>query len=129
MKKVFFAFLAVLAIAFTGCKTDNATVTVTVKDTANNPIASRAVFYTDKASLIAESVLPPTPEALIGLDDSSWSYVETNSQGTVTFNVMMSVANLTYYFVVFDLGSNRWVQKEYNLKRGANQDIEFVLNK
>ena len=129
MKKVFFAFLAVLAIAFTGCKTDNASVTVTVKDTANNPIASRAVFYTDKASLIAESVLPPTPEALIGLDDSSWSYVETNSQGTVTFNVMMSVANLTYYFVVFDLGSNRWVQKEYNLKRGANQDIEFVLNK
>lgn len=129
MKKVFFAFLAVLAIAFTGCKTDNATVTVTVKDTANNPIASRAVFYTDKASLIAESVLPPTPEALIGLDDSSWSYVETNSQGTVTFNVLMSVANLTYYFVVFDLGSNRWVQKEYNLKRGANQDIEFVLNK
>ena len=129
MKKVFFAFLAVLAIAFTGCKTDNASVTVTVKDTANNPIASRAVFYTDKASLISESVLPPTPEALIGLDDSSWSYVETNSQGTVTFNVMMSVANLTYYFVVFDLGSNRWVQKEYNLKRGANQDIEFVLNK
>lgn len=129
MKKVFFAIMAVLAIACTGCKTDNATVTVTVKDTANNPIKDRAVFYTDKASLIAEAVLPPTPEALIGLDDSSWAYAETNSQGTVTFNVPMTVANLTYYFVVFDLGSNRWVQKEYNLKRGANQDIEFVLNK
>ena len=60
MKKVFFAIMAVLAIACTGCKTDNASVTVTIKDKANNPIKDRAVFYTDKASLIAEAVLPPT---------------------------------------------------------------------
>ena len=129
MKKVFFAIMAVLAIACTGCKTDNASVTVTVKDTANNPIKDRAVFYTDKASLIAEAVLPPTPEALIGLEDSNWAYVETNSQGTVTFNVPMSVASLTYYFVVYDLGSKSPIQKEYKLKRGANQEIEFVVNK
>lgn len=129
MKKVLFAFLAVLAIAFSGCKSDNANVTVSVKDKANNPIASRAVFYTDKASLIAEAVLPPSPEELIGGGESSWSYVETNSQGVVEFKVLLSVADLKYYFIVYDDGSKSWAQKEVTLKRGGKHEVEFVLNK
>lgn len=130
MKKVVFILLSVLAIALTSCKYDNASVTVNVKDTAGAPVADRMVFYTDQASLIMDAVLPPTPEELLGLEEgSSWSHVETNKQGTVSFQIMMGVAKLKYYFIVFDLGSNQWVEKEVTLQRGLNEQIDFEVNK
>ncbi|MBR6508626.1 MAG: hypothetical protein IKT19_03775 [Paludibacteraceae bacterium] len=129
MKKVFLFLLSVMAVALTSCKTDNATVTVSVMDTADEPVAKRVVFYTDKASAILESVLPPSPEALIGLEDSSWEYAETNNQGTVTFKILMSVASAKYYFLVFDDGTKKFVDKEVTLERGKNKDVEFVVNK
>ncbi|MBO4250552.1 MAG: hypothetical protein J5884_04775 [Paludibacteraceae bacterium] len=130
MKKVFFMLLAVMAIAFTGCKVEDATVTVSVENTAGYPVANRYVFYIDKASYIAGAVLPATPTELItGLDESGWEYAETNAQGTVTLKIAMAVAKAKYYFVVFDLGSNQWVEKEIELQRGKNADIEFVVNK
>ena len=130
MKKVFFMLLAVMAIAFTGCKVDNAKVTVSVKDTAGYPVANRYVFYIDKASYIAGAVLPATPTELItGLDESGWEVVETNNSGVVTFNIAMAVTKAKYYFVVYDLGSNQWKEKEVELVRGQNEQIDFVVNK
>lgn len=129
MKKLFFALLSVLAIAFTSCKLDDATVTVSVKDKLGDPVANRAVFYTDQASLILGSVLPPSPTELLLLDDESWEYVETNKQGTVTFKILMGVAKAQFYFLVFDEGSNQWEQKEVTLQRGLNEEIEFEVNK
>lgn len=130
MKKVLFALLAVIAIAFTSCKIENAKVTLTVQDTAGAPVANRNVFYIDKASYILGAVLPPTPTELItGLDESGWEYVQTNQAGTVTFNVPMAVAHANYYFEVFDEGSNQWVEKEITLVRGQNELIEFTVNK
>ena len=129
MKKLFFALLSVLAIAFTSCKVDDATVTVSVKDTAGNPVANRAVFYTDQASLILGSVLPPSPTELLLLDDESWEYVETNKQGTVTFKVLLAAAKTEFYFLVYDEGSNQWIEKDVILQRGVNDEIEFEVNK
>ncbi|MBR4564861.1 MAG: hypothetical protein IKO26_10470 [Paludibacteraceae bacterium] len=129
MKKFFFACLAVMTIAFTSCKLDDATVIVTVKDKTGEPVANREIFYTDEASLVIGAVLPPSPTELIGLDDESWAYVETNKQGTVTFKVLMGVASLKHYFIVFDEGSKEWVEKTVTLQRGLNEEIEFEVNK
>ena len=130
MKKVFFMLLAVMAIAFTGCKVDNATVTVSVKDTAGTPLADRYVFYIDKASYIAGAVLPPTPTELItGLDESGWEYAETNAQGTVKLQIPMAVAKASFYFITYDFGANKWVEKEIELQRGKNDAVDLVVNK
>lgn len=130
MKKVFFVFLSVLAIVLTSCKFENTNVTVSVQDTEGAPVANRMVFYTDQASLILDVVLPPTPDELIGVEEGgSWLYVTTNKQGTVTFPIVMGVAKLKYYFIVFDEGSNQWVEKEVTLQRGVNETIEFEVNK
>ena len=130
MKKVFFMLLAVMAIAFTGCKVDDATVTVSVQDGAGTPLADRYVFYIDKASYIVGSVLPPTPtELLTGLDESGWEYAETNAQGTVKLKIEMAVAKAKFYFITFDFGTNKWVEKEVELQRGKNADVELVVNK
>ena len=132
MKKVIFAMIAVLAIAFTGCKVEDATVTVNVYDTAGTPVANRAVFYIDKASYIVGAVLPPSPtELMTGLDESGWQYVVTNKMGTVTFTIPMAVAKAKFYFLVFDEGSNQWVgaNKEYELQRGKNEEINFEVNR
>lgn len=130
MKKVLFMLLAVMAVAFTSCKVDNATVTVSVEDTTSKPLADRYVFYIDKASYIAGSVLPPTPtELLTGLDESGWEYAETNAQGTVTLKIEMAVAKAKFYFITFDFGSNKWAEQEVELQRGKNADVKLVVNK
>ena len=128
MKKVFFALLSVLAIAFTSCKFDNANVTVSVKDKDGDPVADREVFYTDKASMIIGALLPPSPEELIGLDDGSWEYRTTNKSGIANLKIMMGVASAKYFFLVYDKETRGWKDKEVTLKRGENQDIEFVVN-
>jgi len=127
MKKVFIALLAVAAIALTSCKFDNAHVTVSVIDEFELPVANRAVFYTDKASLIIGAVLPPTPEELIGLGDSSWEYVTTNQLGYVTFDVLMGVSKMKYYFIVYDEGTRGWKEKEVELQRGKNEEIVIAV--
>ena len=130
MKKVFFMLLAVMAIAFTGCKVDDATVTVSVQDGTGYPLKDRYVFYIDQASYIVGSVLPPTPtELLTGLDESGWEYASTNAQGTVTVKIEMAVAKAKFYFITYDFGTNKWAEKEVELQRGKNADVEFVVNK
>ena len=128
MKKVFFALLSVLAFAFTSCKLDNATVTVSVTDKEGSPVAFREVFYIDKASRILDVVLPPSPDELIGIDEGSWEYVKTNKSGTVTFKILMGVAKANYYFIVFDEGSKQWVEKEVTLQRGLNEQVDLEVN-
>ena len=130
MKKVLLLMLSVMAIAFTSCKTDNANVTVSVKDTAGEPVANRYVFYIDKASYIAGAFLPPTPtELMAGLDESGWAYAETNNQGAVSLQIEMAVAKAKFYFIVFDDGKKNWAEKEVELQRGQNDEIAFVVNK
>ena len=128
MKKILFALLAVLTLVLTGCKIDNAKVTVSVKDTAGNPVADRYVFYTDKISAITDLVLP-SPEAMLEGDDGTWQYGSTNAQGTVTFNIIMVVPSLTYEFVVYDLGNGDPIIKEVKVKRGEANEVEFEVNK
>lgn len=127
MKKVFFALLSVLAIAFTSCKFDNANVTVSVKDKDGDPVAGREVFYTDKASMIIGAIIP-SPEELIGLDDGTWEYAKTNKLGLANLKIMMGVASAKYVFIVYDEETRGWKNQEVTLKRGENQDIEFVVN-
>ena len=130
MKKVFFMLLAVMAVAFTSCKVDNANVTVSVKDTTGAAVADRYVFYIDQASYIAGSVLPPTPtELLTGLDESGWAVAETNAQGIVKLQIALGVAKAKYYFEVYDLGSNQWKEKVVELVRGQNEQVDIVVNK
>jgi len=127
MKKVLFALLAVVALALTSCKFDNAHVSVYVSDEFELPVANRAVFYTDKASLIIGAVLPPTPDELIGMEDSSWEYVLTNQLGYAKFDVLMGVSSMKYYFIVYDEGTRGWKEKEVTLRRGENEDIEIQV--
>ena len=55
MKKILFLLISVMAIAFTSCKIENATVAAHVEDTAGAPVADRYIFYIDKASYIIGS--------------------------------------------------------------------------
>ena len=130
MKKVFLALLAVLAIVLTGCKFENANVTVYVGDKDGYPVAGRYVFYTDKASAILDVVLPASPEELAGLEyDDVWDYEKTDRLGIAEFKILMGVAKMNYYFVVYDEGKKDWVTKEVTLKRGENEEIEFEVTK
>lgn len=130
MKKILFLLISVMAIAFTSCKIENATVAAHVEDTAGAPVADRYIFYIDKASYIIGAVLPPTPTEMVsGLDESGWEYVVTNKAGNVTFNLPLAVAKANYYFIVFDEGSQNWVEKEVTIHRGQNEEISFVVNR
>ncbi len=126
MKKVFFALVALLAIGLTGCKFDNAKLTISVTDTAGNPVANREVFYTDEVSSIL-SIALPSPDVLAGEDE--WDYVVTNSQGTVKLDILLGVSKLDYYFVVYDEGARTWQDTLVTLRRGNNEEISFVVNK
>ena len=128
MKKLTFVLVALLALAFTGCKTETSKVTIYVDDTTGAPVNSRYVFYTDAASYIIGAVLP-SPEELITDTEDCWEVAQTNAQGTVTLNISLSVAKLTYYFEVYDFGANQWKEQSIELHRGNNADIRFTVNK
>ena len=130
MKKVFLAFLAVMALVLTDCKFDNANVLVYVEDKDAYPVAGRYVFYTDKASAILDVVLPASPEELAGLEyNDIWEYEKTDKLGMASFKVLMGVAKMNYYFVVYDEGKKDWISKEVTLHRGENEEIDFVVTK
>ena len=128
MKKLFFAMLAVLAIAFTGCKVGNAKVSIYVEDKDGMPDAKCYVFYVSKAAYILDAVLPPSPEELIGAEDySTWKYVVTDNAGTAKVDVPLSVSKANYYFVAFDEINQKWETKEVTLHRGQNETVEFYF--
>ena len=129
MKKLFFVLLSVMAVALTGCKFDNATVTVTVMDKYEDPVPNRYVLYQDKVSAILDLVGPLTPEEIVeGVEDSNWDYVKTDKYGTVTFQIVMGVSSLNYYFYVYDEGAKKWLSKEVSVKRGGTTEVDFVVN-
>ena len=129
MKKLFFVLLSVMAIALTGCKFDNATVTVTVMEKYEDPVPNRYVLYQDKVSAILDLVGPLTPEEIVeGVEDSNWDYVKTDKYGTVTFKIVMGVSSLNYYFYVYDEGAKKWLSKEVSVKRGGTTEVDFVVN-
>ena len=118
-----------MAISLTGCKFDNATVTVTVMDKYEDPVPNRYVLYQDKVSAILDLVGPLTPEEIVeGVEDSNWDYVKTDKYGTVTFKIVMGVSSLNYYFYVYDEGAKKWLSKEVSVKRGGTTEVDFVVN-
>ena len=128
MKKLAFALVAMLALVFTGCKTETSEITVYVEDASEMPVAQRQVFYADWASLIIGEVLPSPEELATDINDS-WEYAETNKDGKVVIPISLSVAKLKYQFMVFDLGVNKWVEETRELHRGVNDEIVFKVNK
>lgn len=128
MKKIAFLFVAMLTLVFTGCKSEESTITVVVEDTMGVPVANRAIFYADWASIIIGAALPSPEELLLDSQDC-WEYAETNNYGQVNINITMAVSKMKYNFMVFDDGTKAWVEKTVELKRGVNEEILFTVNK
>ena len=128
MKKVLFALVAMVALVFSGCKVETSKVTVSVQDTNDFPVVNRYVCYTDVASAVFDFAVP-SPESLVTGIPDGWAYAQTNAQGTVTISLDLAVNSLKYYFAVFDDGAKTFVTKEVTIKRGQNEEINFVVNK
>ena len=128
MKKLAFVLVALLTLAFTGCKVETSKVTVAVTDKAGVPLADRYVFYADVVSVALEE-LAPSPESLITDTSDAWEVVSTNAQGTVEFNINLGVSKLKYYFMTYDYGKLDWEIKTVEMHRGKNEDIVLVINK
>ena len=128
MKKFAFILVALLTLAFTGCKVENSKVTVVVEDEAGAPVANCPIIYADLASIIIDAALP-SPEELITDTQDCWEYAETNNYGQVTINITLAVSKMNYCFMAYDRGSNTWVDKIVELRRGVNEEISFVVNK
>lgn len=126
MKKLAFVLVALLTLAFTGCKVETSKVLVSVEDRVGDPIADRYVFYVDWATYILDGLLPADP--LSGISDV-WEVAQTDKTGTVTLSIPLGVSKLKYEFAVFDNGTGKWVEKTVELHRGVNEVIEFVVNK
>ena len=130
MKKLMLALVALVmvGISFTGCKVEKSEVTVSVYDVMGNPINNRAVLYTDAVSAALDTFIP-SPESLVTDIPDGMQYALTNAQGTVTIPFDLSVSKLTYYFYVFDEGSQKWLDKTVELVRGKNAEIKFEVNR
>lgn len=128
MKKLFFVMIAMMAIAFTGCKTETSTVTVAVEDFNGAPVANCPIIYADYATIILDAAIP-SPEELILDTEDCWEFAQTNAQGTVKLQISLSVSKLKYRFMAYDSGANKWVGQDIELHRGVNEDIKFVVNR
>lgn len=127
MKKIAFVLVAMFAIVLTGCKTERSKVTVTVEDALGLPVAQRYVFYADYATLITDAIAPSPEELATGVSDV-WEVATTNAAGFVTLDISLSVSKLKYCFMVYDMGTKDWKEKTVELRRGVNEEINFVVN-
>ena len=128
MKKIAFILVAMVALAFTGCKVETSEVTVTVTDKSGNPLPDRYVFYADVVSVAIEE-LAPSPEALLSETSDAWKEASTNGQGVVQLKINLSTGKLMYYFITYDFGANNWETKTVELHRGQNADVVLSVNK
>jgi len=128
MKKFFFVMIAMMAIAFTGCKVETSTVTVAVEDMSGNPVADCPVIYTDYASFILNSLIPSPDDLLYGTE-SCWELAQTNAQGTVRLQIPLAVSKLKYRFCAYDSGILDWVGEDVELHRGQNAEVKLVVNR
>jgi hypothetical protein len=126
MKKLAFALVAMLALVFTGCKTETSEITVYVEDASELPVAQRQVFYADWASLIIGEVLP-SPEELISGGSDVWDVAITNQLGVATIKIPLSVGSMRYQFMVYDYGTRGWKEQTVNLQRGKNEELTFKV--
>ena len=128
MKKLGLVLVALLTLAFTGCKVETSKVTVAVTDKQDKPLADRYVFYADVVSVILDATMP-SPEELITDTSDAWEVASTNAQGTVDLNINLGVAKLSYYFMTYDYGKMDWEIKTVELHRGQNADVVLKINK
>lgn len=126
MKKLALVMVAMLTMVFTGCKTENSTVTVYVENVLENPVAQRAVVYADLATIIIDAVLP-SPESLATDIPEGWSYVITDASGKAVIPITLSVSKMDYVFEVYDYGKQQWISQTKKLQRGVNDAIEFKV--
>lgn len=128
MKKSILFCLAAAALMFTfqACSVKTSKVTVSVYDTAHEPVANRYVLYTDLATSIFDIAIPDPTDPL-GVE--GYEYAQTNAQGIVTINIDLAVKSLKYYFYVYDEGSKQWKDQTVTVKKGDDIDIEFEVNK
>ena len=126
MKKLALVLVAMLTLVFTGCKTETSTVTVYVEDALELPVARRAVFYADWASIIIDGIAP-SPDELITGESDVWEYVTTDAMGVATIKISLSVSKLKYQFMVWDEGTKGWKEKTVELRRGVNEEIQFQV--
>lgn len=115
-----------LTLALTGCKTETSTVTVYVEDSMGLPVAQRAVFYADWASIIIGEVLP-SPEELISGGSDVYDYAITNALGVATIKIPLSVSKLKFQFLVWDNGTRGYKDKTVEIHRGVNEEITFQV--
>ena len=128
MKKFFFVMIAMMAIAFTGCKVETSTLTVAVEDYQGAPVADRYVIYADYASIIIGGVLPTPDDLLLGTE-SYWEVARTNAQGTVKIQIPLAVSKLKYRVNAWDSGTMEWVGQDVELHRGVNADVTLKVNR
>ena len=128
MKKLALIVVAMLTMVFTGCKTETSQVTVYVEDTLGIPVSGRYVFYADEASIVLDGLFP-SPEELITDTEDCWEVAKTNEAGIVQINISLSVSKLKYHFMVYDAGTNKWLEKIVELRRGINDEISFTVNR
>ena len=126
MKKLALILVALMTLALTGCKTETSTVTVYVEDSMELPVAQRAVFYADWASIIIGEVLP-SPEELIAGGSDVYDYVYTNALGVATIKIPLSVSKLKFQFLVWDNGTKGWKDQTVEIHRGVNEEITFKV--
>lgn len=127
MKKVIFVLVALMALAFTGCKVETSEVTISVEDKLGTPLKDRYVFYADVVSVVLDAALP-SPEELVTDMSDAWDVAKTNAYGVVTLKIDLGVKELSYYFMTYDYGKMDWEIKTVKLERGKNADIELVVN-
>lgn len=127
MKKFAFVLVAMLAMVFTGCKTETAKITVYVEDELGMPVAGSTVLYADYVSLIVDGVLPSPEELVTGMSDC-FDEAVTNVYGMANIDITMSVSKLKYYFLVYNPGTQKWMDKTVELHRGQNEEIDFYYS-
>jgi len=128
MKKLTFVLVALLTLAFTGCKVETSKVTVSVTDKAGAPLADRYVFYADAVSVILDAAMP-SPEELITDTSDAWEVASTNAQGVVELSINLGVNKLSYCFMTYDYGKLDWEMQTVELHRGKNADVVLKINK
>jgi len=107
---------------------NTAKVTVVVTDRNSKPVKDRPIYAIDMTTAIIDIVTPPDPtDALVDKDGKEYTNVKTNADGEAVFN-LYTAKTLKYYFYIPDLGAEKWIVKELDVKKGEDQELAVEVN-
>lgn len=107
---------------------NTAKVTVVVTDRNSKPVKDRPIYAIDMTTAIIDIVTPPDPaDALVDKDGKEYTNVKTNADGEAVFN-LYTAKTLKYYFYIPDLGAEKWIVKELDVKKGEDQILPVEVN-